>query len=176
MKSGLTATASITNNRRNTLLVAWDDNHLIGNGDALPWHIKEDMQLFKQRTMGHSIVMGRKTWDSLGHKPLPGRENIVISKTLDCRAMPDGSVSVPDIPTALEIAFLAKDNNEIFTIGGSQIYEFCLRENLINRMIVTHVYGSHEGDVYFPKFDENDWVKETSLLSDKFQVVEYNRK
>jgi len=165
-----------TGRHRNIILVAWDDNHLIGNQNKMPWYIKEDLQLFKQRTMDHSIVMGRHTWESLGEKPLPGRENVVVSKTLDWKSMPDGSVSIPDIPTALEIAFLAKEKNNIFIIGGRQIYDFCLKEELVDRMIVTHVYGTHEGDIYFPDFDEDEWDIETTLLATKFQIKEYKRR
>jgi dihydrofolate reductase len=170
------ATASIVHRRRNVILVAWDENRLIGNKNALPWKIKGDLKLFKERTMDHSIVMGRNTWESIGSKPLPGRENIVVSRTLNWKEMPDGSVSIADIPTALEIAFLAKDQNEVFIIGGTQIYDFCLKANLVDHMIVTEVYGKFEGDTYFPEFDESEWNVETTHLGEEFQVKEYIKK
>ncbi len=120
------ATASVTKARRNTILVAWDDNRLIGNQNGLPWKIKGDLKLFKERTMDHAIVMGRNTWESIGSTPLAGRENIIVSKTLDYKTLPDNAVSISDIPTALEIAFLAKEKIDVFIIGGAQIYDACL--------------------------------------------------
>lgn len=161
----------------NILLVAWDDNRLIGKGNQLPWHIREDMAMFKKRTLGHAIVMGRKTWESLPIKPLPERENIVVSKTLDCKAMPDGAVSCPDLAIALDIAHLAvEDKSDIFIIGGSQIYADALKNNLVDKMIVTHVYGDHEGDVYFPSFDESEWNVTGFDTEYGFEINEYTKK
>lgn len=166
----------LANTGRNTLLAAWDDNRLIGNQNKLPWYLKDDMAFFKKTTMDHSLVMGRSTWESIGSKPLPGRENIVVSKTLDPRTMPDGSVATPDLNIAIELAHLAKDKYDIFIIGGAQIYRSCLNDNLVDRMIITHVHGVYEGDVYFPEFNEGEWNITNIIEENNYTIKEYNKK
>ena len=158
----------------NIILVAWDDNKLIGNGNGLPWYLKEDLKLFKARTVGHSVVMGRKTWDSIGKKPLKDRTNIIVSGSLNFKELPGDTICYPDLTAAMSLAKMAReDKKDIFIIGGAQIYKSALERGLVDKMIVTHVNGSHEGDVYFPKFNEQDW--EVSLLSehDGFCIKEY---
>ncbi|RDJ35329.1 MAG: dihydrofolate reductase [Crenarchaeota archaeon] len=161
----------------NTLIVAWDDNRLIGSENKIPWKVKEDLKQFRIRTADHAMVMGRKTWESLGSKPLIRREHVVVSKTLDWRAMPDHSVAHANLVEAIEIARLAvEDQKEVFIIGGAQIYKEAMEKDLVDKMIVSHIHGSHEGDVYFPEFDESRW--EVSLLSkhEEFDLYEYKRK
>ncbi len=165
----------------NILLAAWDDNRLIGNGNELPWHhIKEDMRMFRDRTLNHAVVMGRKTWESLKIKPLPGRENVVISKTLNFKSMPDGSVSHGNLYDALEIAHLAvEDKLDIFIIGGASVYKEVLEKDLVDKMIITRVHGSHEvvnGGIYFPSFDETKWNVKVLSNHELFDVLEYTEK
>lgn len=163
----------------NIIIAAWDDNRLIGVGDKLPWSNKEDMKMFKKLTLNHAVVMGRKTWESLppSFRPLPQRENIVVSRTLDCKSMPDGAVSHPDLASALEIASLAvEDKSDVFIIGGAQIYKDALDLDLVDKMIITHMYGSHEGDVYFPEFDESKWNVTGFDTDFGFEINEYTKK
>lgn len=147
---------------RNTIIVAFDDNRLIGNGQSIPWHFHWDMKWFRGNTMDHAVLMGRNTFESLG-KPLPGRENVVVSKTLNPKGMPDGSIAVPDLNVAIELAHLAKDKLDVFIIGGAQIYQACLEQNLVDRMLITHVRGTYEGNIFFPEFNEDEWYVSTLI-------------
>ena len=140
-----------------SLIVALDKNRLIGKNGQLPWHLPEDLKQFKVRTWGHPIIMGRKTWDSLPKKPLPGRLNIVVSKTVmnaQVFDMEEASQMVyfrSDLKSAIALATTyCPNNDEIFIIGGKQVYETALNEKVVDKMYVTEVHGDHEGDTYFP--------------------------
>ncbi|MDR1342944.1 MAG: dihydrofolate reductase [Prevotellaceae bacterium] len=126
------------------------DNGVIGNANHLPWRIPEDLKRFKQLTSGHAVVMGRKTFESIG-KPLPNRKNIVISRT-----MPAGEASGRIAVGSLEEALLAAQGcGEIFVIGGDSIYRQAMP--LAQRLYVTHVHVAAEGDTFFPKISGEDW-------------------
>ena len=135
-----------------TLVFAMDRKGAIGYENKLPWHLPSDLKFFKRVTMGHPIVMGRKTYTSIG-KPLPGRENIVITRDPDFA--PEG-VKVVHSPE--EAARLYPDQ-EVFVIGGSEIFRVFLP--LADRMIVTHIDYEFPADTYFPAFSREDW-KEVS--------------
>ena len=158
----------------NTILVAWDQNRLIGSNNDLPWKIKGDLKLFKERTQNHAIVMGKNTWDSLGRKPLPNRVNIVISKTL-CKSQNLNCYEFDSLEEGVTLAKVLSNKNEIFIIGGSKIYESALKADLVDRMIVSVVRGEYSGDTYFPKFDEDQWQMKNLATYDQFDVVEYNK-
>ena len=136
---------------RLSIVVAMDDNHLIGKGNRLPWHLPADLAFFKKITTGHSILMGRKTYDSIG-KTLPNRRNIVITRNTDV-SIP-GCEVVDSIEKALSIT---KDEEEIMVIGGANLFEQLLPE--VNKLYITRIEGEFEGETYFPHYDENDWLE-----------------
>jgi dihydrofolate reductase len=135
-----------------SLVLARADNGIIGNKGGIPWRIPEDMKRFKALTMGHPLVMGRKTWDSFPRKPLPGRTNIVITRDSAWRA--DGAVVAHSLYDALTKA-RAENPDEIAVIGGAEIYHAALP--LATRVHLTEVHASPEGDVALPAFDARAW-------------------
>ncbi|MEO3435289.1 dihydrofolate reductase [Inquilinus sp. CAU 1745] len=142
---------------RRSLVVAHDRNRLIGRDNGLPWRISEDLKRFKAITMGKPIVMGRKTFQSIG-RPLPGRPNIVVTRDPGFRA--DGVHVVHDLASAWATAErLAAEAGEaeIMVIGGGHIYAESLPS--ADRLYVTLVEGAFEGDAYFPPYDSKDWVE-----------------
>ncbi|HEY4234096.1 MAG TPA: dihydrofolate reductase [Lacipirellulaceae bacterium] len=136
---------------RISILVAVAENGVIGRGGKLPWHLGDDLKRFKQLTMGHTIVMGRKTWESIG-RPLPGRRNVVVSRQAGLPA--DGAEVVSDLDTALRIAEAAGDD-ETFVIGGAEIYRLAISR--ADRLYVTRVLAEVEGDTYLRDFPPPNW-------------------
>lgn len=139
-----------------SLALAMASNGIIGKGGALPWRIPEDMRRFKALTMGKPCIMGRKTWDSLPKKPLPGRTNIVITRDVNFAA--DGAVVVHTLDEALARA-AAEIPDEIMIIGGAEIYKAVLPR--ATRIHLTEVEDEFEGDAHMPPFDPAIW-KEVS--------------
>ena len=133
-----------------SIIVAVADNGVIGRNGALPWRISADLKRFKALTMGHHLVMGRKTFESIG-RALPGRKTIIVTRNRDL-AIPD-VVSAGSVESAL---LLAQDDDEIFIAGGAEIYEQSLHR--ADRIYLTRVHGEPQGDVLFPEFDDvNEW-------------------
>ena len=132
-----------------SLIVAASTNNAIGIGGDLPWRLSDDLKRFKAVTMGKPIVMGRKTWDSIG-RPLPGRQNIVVTRQPEFSA--EGCDVVASVAEAIAIA---GDVDEVMVIGGSQIYELALP--LADRIYLTRVHAEVEGDAFFPAVDESRW-------------------
>ena len=131
-------------------VVAVSRNGAIGREGGLPWHISSDLKRFKEITMGKPVVMGRKTWESLPRKPLPGRRNIVITQQKDYRA--EGA----DVAASPEAALLlVPDAPEVAVIGGGEIYR--LFWPLVNRLYLTEVDLEVEGDTHFPAVDPAEW-------------------
>jgi dihydrofolate reductase len=140
------------------LVVARARNGVIGRDGTLPWRLKSDMAWFKANTLGKPVIMGRKTWDSLPKKPLPGRTNIVLSR--DGSFEPRGAVPCETFSEAVGIARdQAADDGagEICVIGGSALFELALPR--ARRLYLTEVLADVEGDVVFPHFDEADWTE-----------------
>ncbi|MDH3413257.1 MAG: dihydrofolate reductase [Gammaproteobacteria bacterium] len=135
-----------------SLIVAMAQNRVIGRNNALPWRLSPDLKRFRRITMGHPIVMGRKTYESIG-RPLDGRKNIVISRNPDFR--PDGVTVASSIDQALALA----SDNEIMIIGGADIYKQTLPR--ADRIHFTLIHESFDGDAYFPEINSNEW-KETT--------------
>jgi dihydrofolate reductase len=134
-----------------TIVAAIASNNVIGQKNSLPWDIPEDLKRFKQLTSGHTILMGRKTFDSIG-RPLPNRTNIVMTK--DTNYQREGVEIVFDEREALN---LIKDlNQEVFIIGGSKIYE--LFEPWATSLMITRVLKDFEGDAFFPNINWNNWL------------------
>jgi dihydrofolate reductase len=136
---------------RLTLVVAMDARRGIGVRNTLPWRLPEDLAFFKRTTTGHTIVMGRKTFDSIG-RPLPNRRNIIITRNADWRH--PGAETANSLEGALRLA----DDEEIFVIGGAQIFAEALP--LASRLIVTEIEKTFECDIFFPKMNFGEW-KET---------------
>ena len=136
-----------------SIVAAMGLNGVIGDAGNLPWRLPADMKHFKATTMGKPIIMGRKTFDSIG-KPLPGRENIVVSRNADFRAA--GCKVVGSLMEAIEVTLMAE---EAMVIGGAVIYERALP--LTKRIYLTRVYSMFKGDAYFPDLTVGNW-KQTS--------------
>jgi dihydrofolate reductase len=139
-----------------SLITAMDRNRLIGNNNQLPWHLPADFAHFKSVTMGKPVIMGRKTYESIG-RPLPGRMNIVLSRDPDISF--EGVACVSSFEQAL---VLAADAEEVMVIGGSTIYEMLLPR--ANRLYLTYVDAEFEGDAWFPEFDKDQWFELESVL------------
>jgi len=157
-----------------SLIAAMDKNHLIGVKNGLPWHLPADFKHFKEITMGKPVVMGRKTFESIG-KPLPGRKNIIVSRS---GFSADGVVVVDSIDTALQEV---SDCDEVMIIGGASFYEQMIDK--ASRMYLTHVDAECKGDAWFPEFSLSDWkiVSENEHSANEkntydFRIVEYVRR
>ncbi|MBM4191978.1 MAG: dihydrofolate reductase [Gammaproteobacteria bacterium] len=136
---------------RFTLIVAVADNGVIGREGGLPWKLSEDLRRFKQRTLGRPVVMGRKTWESLG-RPLPGRTNMVVTRRSDYTVESPGVVVVRNLDAAIEAA---GDVEEIMISGGAEIYALALaRAELIE---LTQVHAAVDGDTIFPALPSDVW-------------------
>ena len=163
-----------------TLVVAVADNGVIGRGNALPWDLPDDLKHFKQTTMGRPIIMGRKTYESIG-RPLPGRLNIVLTRSIDWQA--EGVSTAATIGDAIELAeqqALIDGADSVMIIGGAEVYRqampFC------NRAVVTRVHGQVDGDAFFDLSNLDNWVERKrsdfaggSQNSHDFSVVELEK-
>ena len=138
-----------------SLIVAIAENGVIGHEGQMPWHLSADLQRFKRLTMGHAILMGRKTWESIGH-PLPGRTSIVISRQTDYQPGHDGVLVAANLDEALAHArTLDNGSDEAFVIGGARVYEISFPR--ADRLLVTRVHAEPGGDVFFPEVDWSGW-------------------
>ncbi|QDD91467.1 dihydrofolate reductase [Pseudomonas oryzihabitans] len=138
-----------------SLIVAVAENGVIGIENRLPWHLPAELKYFKAVTLGKPLVMGRKTWDSLG-RPLPGRLNLVVSRQTDLLA--EGAEVRSSLSTAVERAEAwarEREAGEIMLIGGAQLFAEALP--VAQRLYLTRVALAPEGDVFFPEWDERDW-------------------
>lgn len=156
------------------LICAMDNNRLIGNDNKLPWHLPGDLALFKQTTMAKPIIMGRKTFDSIG-RALPGRQNIVITSNPDWEA--EGCEVASSIDQALD---LVKNEAIVMLIGGASLYRQTIDKADI--LYLTIIDGEFAGDTWFPEFNLHEWVVETSDFypadvknSNSFSFVKYVR-
>lgn len=156
-----------------TLIAAMGNNRAIGLDGRMPWHLPAELQHFKRATMGKAIVMGRKTWQSIG-RPLPGRQNIVISRN------PGFSAAGADVSASLAAAVEIAEADEIMVIGGGQLYTLALP--LAQRLILTLIDIEPEADTWFPAWDNNQWqqteerhfhVDESNELA--YRIVELTR-
>ncbi|MFO8140375.1 MAG: dihydrofolate reductase [Marinobacter sp.] len=141
---------------RKALIVAMARNRVIGRNNQLPWYLPGDLRYFKQATMGKPIIMGRKTWESIG-RPLPRRMNVVISRNPEWQA-PAGTVAAGSLEAALvkaEAQAELEGGEEVMIIGGGQIYAEALP--MVDRIYITQVHAEVDGDAYFPEVDWNDW-------------------
>ena len=157
-----------------SLIVAVSQNGMIGKDNDLIWHLPKDMKFFKDTTLGHHVIMGRKNFESIPHKfrPLPNRINIVITRRSDYKA--EDSIVVNSVEEALKVA---KSNveNEAFIIGGGQIYKLALEANLIDRIYLTKIHHSFDGDTFFPELS-SDWeeIKREDCFKDDNHKYDYS--
>ena len=156
-----------------SLIVAVSENGVIGKDNDLIWHLPKDMRFFKETTMGHHVIMGRRNFESIPHKysPLPNRTNVVITRQADYIAK--GCVVVNSVEAALEIAKQNGDS-EPFIIGGGQIYKLALEAKMIDKIYLTKIHHSFDGDTFFPELD-NSWeeVERTDCKSDEKHAYDY---
>ena len=145
------------------------ENRVIGNAGTIPWHLPEDFKFFKATTMGHAILMGRKTYESIG-KPLPGRENIVLSRTMPEESVPLGITLIRSLDELKE----PTDGRDLFVIGGEEIYRLLLPK--VQELYVTKVPRTIEGDTHFPEFEAGFDTGAKILETNDFTVWKYGRK
>lgn len=148
-----------------SIIVAIAQNGTIGDKNALLWHIKEDMRFFRTTTSGHPVIMGRKTFESLGSKPLPKRTNIVITRA---EREFEGALTAHSLEEAIR---MAGDDEEIFIMGGAQIYREALP--VVDRMYITHVGRDYEGDTVFPEIDYSKWKLVDVVRHERGEEYEY---
>ena len=151
-----------------TAIVAMTPERVIGRGGSLPWHLPKDLAFFKRTTSGHPIVMGRKTYESLG-RPLPKRRNIVLTRDPDWSA-----AGVEVIHAPADLAALPGLDGQVFIIGGAEIYRAFLPQ-LVD-LLVSHVIESHSGDTLFPAFEADFPVAEVLESHPAFEVRRWSRR
>ena len=159
-----------------SLIVAVSENGVIGRDGGLPWRLSQDLRRFKQLTMGHHLVIGRRTWEEVG-TPLPGRTMVVVTR--DHRFAAQGVLVAHSLDEALE---LARDDDEPFIGGGAEIYRMALERSLVDRLYITRLHADIEGDTVFPEIDLEAWrliSREDHEADDKnqypFSFLVYNR-
>ncbi|WP_411963673.1 dihydrofolate reductase [Haloferax sp. YSMS24] len=169
---------SDTDTVRFVLVAAVANNRVIGRDGDMPWHLPEDLQHFKQTTMGHPVVMGRKTYESIARQldgPLPGRYSVVLtSRDLD---LPEGAETAASIAEAVDASADAAAEmgvETVYVVGGATVYEQFL--DRASRMVLTELDDAHEGDTRFPDWDPDEWVETDRDDRDGFSFVVYDRR
>lgn len=150
-----------------TLIAAASENNALGKDNDLVWHLPDDFKRFKTLTSGHYIVMGRKTFESFP-KPLPNRTHIIITRQKDYE-VPEGCLVVNSLPKAIE---LCPENEEIFIIGGGQIYKQSI--DIADKIELTRVHTTVEADAFFPEIDETIWEVVQSEYHPKDEKHQYD--
>ena len=144
-----------------SIIVAMSENRVIGRDGGLPWHLPNDLKRFRALTVGHTIVMGRKTYESIG-RPLPERRSIVVTRQPAFH--PDGVEIARSFEAALE---LSGAEQQLFAVGGASIYRAALGR--ARRLYLTMVHATIEGDIYFPEYHDTDWVLGEDIRNDPDQ-------
>lgn len=157
-------------------IVAMDESRVIGRNGALPWHVPADMAHFRALTKGHVVLMGRKTWDSLPltFRPLPGRINVVVSRTPEKLNLPDGVLAAasPEEGVALARETANQRGKSVWVIGGAELYRALLP--LCDEVHLTVIAGKHEGDAWLPEF-EHDFTHSSARSADGCTFHVYTR-
>lgn len=155
------------------VVAAVAENGVIGRDGELPWHYSEDLQHFKETTMGHPVIMGRRTFEGivtdLG-EPLPGRTNVVL--TSQDRAVPTGALRAASIEAALDVA-RDTGSDVAYVVGGATVYEQFL--DRADRLVLTEVHEDHDGDTYFPDIEWDHWAESARDDRGELSFVEYER-
>lgn len=151
-----------------SIIAAVSENNALGKDNKLLWHLPADLKRLKSLTMGHHLIMGRKTFDSLG-RPLPGRPHVVISRNKDLHF--EGATVVNTVEEAMKIA---KDDDQPFLFGGAEIYR--LAWHLVNKIYLTRVHKFFEGDAYFPELNPKEWqlVDKQDFDTDEKNLIPYS--
>jgi dihydrofolate reductase len=153
-----------------TVLVAVARNGVIGVDGGLPWHLPDELALFKETTMGHVLVMGRRTYESVG-RPLPGRTTVVVTRQPDWQVEAEQVHRAGSVTEALE--FAAAIDDEVFVVGGAQIYSEALP--VADRLAITFVDAEPEGDTIFPEVDWSQWREVRRTHGEGWTHVTYQR-
>ncbi len=156
-----------------SIIVATAKNRVIGVNNTLPWHLPEDLKRFRALTTGHHIIMGRKTYDSLG-RLLPGRTTVIVTRNQAYKV--EGAIVVHSLEDAITAC---GDDQEVFLIGGAELYQDGLK--LANKLYFTEIDAEYEGDAFFPEFDLSEWnvgdaEAYTSVNGLSFRYLTYQRK
>lgn len=150
-----------------TAIVAMTSERVIGKDGGLPWHLPEDLKLFRRHTTGNPIVMGRKTWDSIG-RPLPNRQSIVLTRDKNWSAEGAEVIHHPE-----EINDLDLITPHVFVIGGAQVYDLFMPH--LDEILISHVYENHPGDTIFPAFEEDFPTVKTEEVYETFELRRYSK-
>jgi dihydrofolate reductase len=152
------------------LIVAHDSKNVIGYKNTIPWQNKEDLNLFKNITKNNTVVMGRKTWESLPFKPLKNRVNIIVTS----QPLAVDEENVAFVKSIYEAIAHHKVRNDIYIIGGASIYEQALQMDIVDEALVSLIPGEHEGDTFFPVLDvRNTWIKYHVRKYETFDHITY---
>ncbi len=156
-----------------SIIVATAKNRVIGVNNTLPWHLPEDLKRFRALTTGHHIIMGRKTYDSLG-RLLPGRTTVIVTRNQAYKV--EGAIVVHSLEDAIAAC---GDDQEVFLIGGAELYQDGLK--LANKLYITEIDAEYEGDAFFPEFDLSEWnvgAAESYISANglSFRYLTYQRK
>ncbi|WP_117595228.1 dihydrofolate reductase [Haloprofundus halophilus] len=159
------------------LIAAVAENGVIGADGDVPWHYPEDLEHFKRTTMGHPVVVGRRTYESIARQlggPLPGRTNVVLSR--DEMDLPEGAIHADSVDAAMDAAreLVGEGDGTVFVVGGATVYEQFLPR--ADRLVLTEIHESFEGDTEFPAFDRDSWVEVARDERGEFDFVEYRRR
>lgn len=151
-----------------SIIVALSENNVVGVNNQLPWKLSADLKRVRGLTMGHHIIMGRKTYESIG-RPLPGRVNVVITRNTDFKA--DGCIIVGSLSEALKIS---KSDPEVFIFGGGEIFRDALPQ--VSKIYMTKVHHSLEGDTHFPTLNPQEWreLERTEFKADEKNEYDYS--
>jgi dihydrofolate reductase len=153
-----------------TIVAAIATNGVIGRQGGLPWRLPADLRHFKQLTLGHVLVMGRRTYESIGH-PLPGRTTVVVSRR--ATTVPESAAVITARSVDAAVALAHEIDDEVFVVGGAQVYAAAL--DIADRMVLTLVDGRPDGDTVFPDVDWTCWRESARQLSDGLAFVTYER-
>lgn len=151
-----------------SLLLAMDRNHLIGSDNDLPWRLPKDLRFFKEKTSGHTIIMGRKTYESMGGA-LPNRKNVILTSSQE--DFPEGVHVIRDLEAVQEWN-KESPGKELFIIGGGNVFKQAL--NIADRMYITWIDDAFKGDTYFPDFSEDIWTLTSKVKGDKNETNPYD--
>lgn len=156
-----------------SIIVAYAEGRVIGINNTLPWHLPEDLKRFKALTMGHHIIMGRKTFDSLG-RLLPGRTTVIVSRNHSLNV--EGAIVVHSLEAAIQAC---GNDDEAFLVGGAELYQAGLKH--ADKLYITEIHASFEGDAFFPEIDKMVWdvascEQHSSEKGLDFSYVVYTRK
>jgi dihydrofolate reductase len=155
------------------IIAAIADNGIIGSKGTMPWHIKEEFKHFKETTLGFPVVMGRKTFQSF-EKPLKGRLNIIITRDKNYKADFEEVKVFYSINEAVDYCRETVKPEKLFIIGGSEIYKQAL--DFTDRLIISHLHKSYNGDTYFPPIEEKVWKIQTIDKREEFDIINYIRR